>query len=317
MSFSIDTKNELARIVATKPCCQMAELAAIIKMDGLIQISGGRQLSLQVITESASVARKVITYLKSLFGVHTDILMKKKTRLKKNNVYMVTMPPQAEVAKVLDSVGLLEGEGLMPDKIKPELVKRDCCRRAYLRGVFLGGGSVSNPEGNYHLEILVNDENFGEALCGLMKRYDLAARINNRKNWDVVYLKGSDEIIKLLNLMGAHNALLNFENVRIYKDMRNQVNRLVNCETANLNKTVNAAVKQVEDIKLIDETMGLAKLPRNLQAVAEIRLNYPDISLKELGEMLDPQIGKSGVNHRIRRIQRIAEKIREQKNLAP
>jgi len=127
----------------------------------------------------------------------------------------------------------------------------------------------------------------------------------------VVYLKGSEDIIKLLNLMGAHGALLNFENVRIYKDVRNQVNRLVNCETANLNKTVNAAVRQVEDIRLIDRVIGLAKLPDNLRIIAEHRLTYPDISLKELGEMVKPKIGKSGVNHRMRRVQRIAEKIRE------
>jgi len=169
---------------------------------------------------------------------------------------------------------------------------------------------VSAPEGDYHLEMLVNDEHFSEELCTLLKRYDLAAGINKRKNWDVVYLKGSEDIIKLLNLMGAHGALLNFENARIYKDVRNQVNRLVNCETANLSKTVNAAVRQVEDIKLIAQAMGLAKLPPNLRKVAELRLRYPDISLKELGEMLEPCIGKSGVNHRIRRIQKIADKIR-------
>jgi len=169
---------------------------------------------------------------------------------------------------------------------------------------------VSDPEGDYHLEILVNDESFSRALCRLLKRYRLTAKINERKNWDVVYLKGSEDIIKLLNLMGAHHALLSFENVRIYKGVRNQVNRLVNCETANLNKTVNAAVQQIEDIKLIDKALGLAKLPPNLRSVAELRMEYSDISLKELGEKLSPPIGKSGVNHRIRRIQKIAEKIK-------
>jgi len=312
MSFSIDTKNELARIVSKRPCCQLAELAAIIKMDGMIQISGQHRLSLHFLTESPAVARKVITYLKALFGVHTDILVKRKTRLKKNYVYIVRMLSQPDVSKVLGSVGLVDDTGQLADSIKPELIRRECCRRAFLRGIFLGGGSVNDPaEGNYHLELLVNDENFCRVLCTLMRRYDLMARVNRRKNWEVIYLKGSEEIIKLLNLMGAHNALLNFENIRIYKDMRNQVNRLVNCETANLNKTVNAAVKQVEDIKLIEEKMGLGKLPENLRAIAELRLKYPDLSLKELGEMLTPQIGKSGVNHRIRRVQRIADKIRE------
>ncbi len=311
MSFSVDTKNELARIIAPKPCCRMAELAAIIKMDGLIQVSGRHRISLHLITENAALARKVITYLKTLFKVQTDILFKKKTRLKKNNVYLVRLRPRPEVMQVLQSLGLIDPEGQLVDSIKPDLIRKECCRRAYLRGVFLGGGSVSNPGGDYHLEVIVNDEKFGLALSCLMKRYGLTARTSNRKNWGLVYLKGSEEIIKLLNLMGAHNALLNFENIRIYKDMRNQVNRLVNCETANLNRTVNAAVKQVEDIKLVDETIGFARLPANLRSVAEFRLQYPDLSLKELGEILVPPVGKSGVNHRLRRIQRIAEKIRE------
>lgn len=311
MSFSINTKNELARLLAKKPCCQLAELAAIIKMDGLIQLSGNHKMSLHLVTETAAVARKAFTYMKSLFGVHTDILIKKKTRLKKNNVYLVRMASQPEVANVLDSTGLVDAQGRLSGTIKESLISKDCCRRAYLRGVFLGGGSVNDPEGDYHLEILISNDNFSPAVCELMGHYGLHAKINQRKNWDVVYLKGGEDIIKLLNLMGAHNALLNFENVRIYKDMRNQVNRLVNCETANLGKTVDAAMKQIEDIKLIESQMGLSKLPASLKQIAELRLKHPDISLKELGEMMTPQIGKSGVNHRIRRIQRIAEKIRE------
>ncbi len=314
MSFSVNTKNELARIIARKPCCQLAELAALVKMDGLIQISGQHKISLHLVTETAAVARKAFRYLKNLFGVHTDIVIKKKSRLKKNNVYLVRMGPQPGVTRVLSDIGLIGDQGQLIDRVNPVLIKKDCCRRAFLRGAFLGGGSVSDPEGDYHLEILVNDEVFSYTLCELMKRYDINGRINHRKNWDVVYLKGSEEIIKLLNLMGAHNALLNFENTRIYKDMRNQVNRLVNCETANLNKTVNASLKQVEDITLIRDSIGLSNLPENLKIIAELRLQYPDTSLKELGEMLNPRIGKSGVNHRLRRLQRIAEDIREKQN---
>ena len=314
MSFSVRTKNELARIVARKQCCQLAELAALVKMDGLIQISG-QKLSLHLITETAAVARKAFTYLKNLFSIHTDILIKKKSRLKKNNVYLVRIASQPGVTRILKEIGFINQQEQLINAINPDIVKKDCCKRSFLRGAFLGGGSVSDPEGDYHLEILINDEEFSHFLCELLAVYDLKARINRRKNWDVVYLKGSEDIIKLLNLMGAHSALLNFENTRIYKDMRNQVNRLVNCETANLNKTVDAALKQVEDIKLIQETIGLSSLADNLKMIAELRLQYTDISLKELGEMLSPPIGKSGVNHRIRRIQRIADDIREHKKL--
>jgi hypothetical protein len=201
MSFSADTKNELARIIARKKCCRLAELAAIIKMDGLIQIGGNRKMSLHLLTESAAVARKVITYLKELFSVHTDILMRKKTKLKKNNIYTVVLASRPEVSEVLRCVGMTGKEGRLIEHIIPELIKRDCCRRAYLRGVFLGGGSVSDPEGDYHLEILVNDEVFSSDLCKLLEQYDLKARINKRKNWDVVYLKGSEEIVKQLTLI--------------------------------------------------------------------------------------------------------------------
>lgn len=315
MSFSVSTKNELARIVARKQCCQLAELAALVKTDGLIQISGQHKLSLHLVTETAAVARKAFTYLKNLFVIHTDILIKKKSRLKKNNVYLVRMASQPGVSRILKEIGFINEQEQLVNAINPNIVKKDCCKRSFLRGAFLGGGSVSDPEGDYHLEILVNDEEFSRFLCELLAVYDLRARINHRKNWDVVYLKGSEDIIKLLNIMGAHSALLNFENTRIYKDMRNQVNRLVNCETANLNKTVDAALKQLEDIKLIQETIGLSNLADNLKMIAELRLQYPDISLKELGEMLSPPIGKSGVNHRIRRIQKIADDIREHKKL--
>ncbi|ADG83550.1 DNA-binding protein WhiA [Thermincola potens] len=315
MSFSTTTKNELARIKAVKRCCQLAELAAIIKLDGLIQISGNHKMSLHILSENAAVARKVFAYLKSVFGVQTEILVRKKQRLKKNNVYTVRVLSQQGVREVLREIGIIDSQGHFADKVKASLLTKDCCRRAFLRGVFLGGGSVNNPEGTYHLEILISDADFCDFVCAVLHSYHLPAKVSRRKNWFVIYLKGSDEIVKLLNLMGAHSALLNFENVRIYKDMRNQVNRLVNCETANLNKTVDAALHQLENIKVIDEYLGLGNLPPNLKQIAELRLKYPDSSLKELGEMLDPKVSKSGVNHRFRRLQRIAEDLKAGKKV--
>ncbi|NLO96936.1 MAG: DNA-binding protein WhiA, partial [Peptococcaceae bacterium] len=177
------------------------------------------------------------------------------------------------------------------------------------RGAFLAGGSISNPEGNYHLEITTNDLALAEDIVGLMNKFGLKAKISARKNFHVVYLKESDHIFEFLALIGAYQALFEFENIRILKDMRNQVNRIVNCETANLNKTVDAAVRLLENIRLIDRTIGLESLPDNLYQIARLRLDHPDFSLKELGEQLNPKIGKSGVNHRLRRIEEIAEKI--------
>ena len=173
----------------------------------------------------------------------------------------------------------------------------------------MGGGSVNDPGGTYHLEVITGNERQAADICRLMEGFGLEARVSNRKKWLVVYLKESDQIVKCLNLMGAHSALLEFENARVVKDMRNRVNRLVNCETANLNKTVNASLRQTENILFIARNLGMDKLPPSLREVAELRLSFPDASLKELGEMATPPLGRSGVNHRLRKLDKIAEKL--------
>lgn len=310
MSFSLVTKNELARVIAQRPCCRLAELAALIKMDGSVQLSGSSRAALNIITENAAVARKIFTLVKKLYGLTTEVMVQRKNRLRKNNVYLVRIPYQQGVDEILQRLGVLDETGLPEEKIRKDLVRRECCRRAFLRGAFLGGGSVNNPEGTYHLEVITSDKKFAQFIAGLMQKCRLAAKLSRRKNWHVVYLKESEQIVGALNLMGAHSALLNFENARIYKDMRNQVNRLVNCETANLNKTVNAALRQIESIKYIRDSLGLKQIPENLRETAELRIKYPDASLKELGDMMQPPLGKSGVNHRLRKLEDMAEKMR-------
>ncbi|MEW6698382.1 MAG: DNA-binding protein WhiA [Bacillota bacterium] len=314
MSFSAITKNELARVVGGRNCCRLAELTALIKMDGSVQISGQKKLSLNIVTENAAVARKIFKLLKNQFGLSTEILVRRRVRLRKNNVYLVRIPAQPGIEQILKALGIEEGGFAFAEEgIVPELIGRDCCRKAYLRGAFLGGGSVNNPEGTYHLEIITDNLKHAQDLADLLQRLHLPAKVSPRKNRYVVYLKGSEQIVDCLNRMGAHSALLDFENARIYKDVRNQVNRLVNCETANLNKTVGAAVRQLENIKYLADTLGLQKLPRPLREAAELRLQHPDASLKELGELWDPPVGKSGVNHRMRKLERLAEKVRSRK----
>lgn len=293
-----------------KGCCQWTELAAILKMDGTIQIYR-QNLAMVVATENAAVARKVVILIKKLLRLQTEVVVQRKVRLKKNNIYIVRISPHPRVEKNLVKLGLWDADNKMPQNIiKLAKLANNCCRRAYLRGSFLGGGSISNPEGDYHFEIITDDEEHASQICHIMVQLGLGAKISFRKNRYVTYLKESDQIVECLNLMGAHQALLELENIRIYKGLRNQVNRLVNCETANLNKTVNAAVRQLENIKLIDSTMGLSKLPSSLWEVAELRLKNPNISLKELGELMNPPVGKSGVNHRMRKLEQVAKKIR-------
>lgn len=315
MSFSSVAKSELCRITDEKKCCQLAELAAIMKMSGTIHINGKNGLSFRIATENPAIARRVFTLLKNVFGIQTDILVKKNSTFKKSNVYIVVISPDLGAKEILLKTGILkqhsDGTIGINNKIYSELIKKSCCRRAYIRGAFLGGGSISNPEKTYHLEFVTNSIENAEDLMKLINSFNLNAKVIQRKSNFVVYLKEGEQIIDLLNIIGAHSALLELENVRIYKEMRNNVNRLVNCETANLNKTVDAAVRQIESINFIKEKVGLKKLPPNLREIAELRINYPDVSLKELGQMLNPPIGKSGVNHRLRKIEKIAEELKD------
>jgi len=307
----MQTKDELARIFPEKRCCQKAELAALSRVDGTLIISTNHRLGLQIVTENAAVARKIIRLGKQVFGLDVELQIKKSMRLKKSNSYVVRIPSTARLQEILQELGILDNFGQIRPGIKKSLIRNSCCRRSYLRGAFLGAGSVNSPEGNYHLEIIVNDNTYAEDLAALMNRFpDIQAKISSRKNWKIVYLKESEQIVNFLNVIGAHQALLKFENIRIVKGMRNQVNRLVNCETANLNKIVNASMKQLENIKIIQDMIGLDKLPLRLQTIASLRLQNPDVSLKELGEMMDPPIGKSGVNHRMRKLEELAEELK-------
>jgi DNA-binding protein WhiA len=312
MSFAARTKKELTQL-ESKPCCQKAELAALVRMNGLVHIGNGR-LSLDVTTENAAIARRIYTMIKTMFGIHAEVLVQKKMRLKKNNIYMVRLPYQ--VREVLHSLRIADEAGDFFDTIDSELIKKTCCKRSYLRGAFLAGGSVNDPEGSsYHLELASADRQHTVALVDLMNHFSLNAKWIDRKKTYVAYLKEGEKIIEFLNIIGAHQALLHFEDVRILKGMRNQVNRLVNCETANLNKTINAAVRQIENIRLLERVIGFDKLHPKLREVAEMRLRHPDINLKELGAMLSGNVSKSGVNHRLRKLDEMAERIRSGQTL--
>ena len=310
MSFSNEIKNELAHMEHDKKCCEIAELAGLVRMDGTILIGSRKGIGLELVTENAAVARKAFKGLKKLFQVETEITVQRRTRLKKNNVYLVRVPGQPKVMELLDTLGLTK-DGLMYNpEISDALVKKECCKRSYLRGVFLGAGSLSDPMNSYHLEIVANSEEYADSLVKLIETFGLHPKISSRKNVLLVYLKESEQIADFLNIIGAHQALLELENIRIQKEVRNQVNRLVNCESANMNKTIDAAVRQKENIEFIQKYYGLEKLNEGLRAVAEARQEYPEVSLKELGTLMDPPIGKSGINHRMRKLEELADELR-------
>ncbi|GED33211.1 MULTISPECIES: DNA-binding protein WhiA [Brevibacillus] len=314
MSFAAQTKKELT-MQEGADCCSKAELSALIRMNGSLQFGAGRFV-LDVTTENAAIARRIYTLIKRLFQIHAELLVRKKMRLKKNNVYIVRIPNKAN--EILQDLGIMDSSLSFLSGVAPDIVKKSCCRAAYLRGAFLAGGSVNHPEASsYHLEIFTAYQDFCEALTKIANRYKLNAKCIERKKGYVLYIKEGEKITEFLSLIGAHQALLYFEDVRIVKDMRNSVNRLHNCEIANINKTVNAATQQLENIQLIDQEMGLENLPKRLREVAELRMAHPDINLKELGEMLPSGVvSKSGVNHRLRKINEIADKLREKQNIS-
>ncbi|WP_102344914.1 DNA-binding protein WhiA [Bacillus sp. Marseille-P3661] len=308
MSFASETKKELTNL-DIHDCCAKAELSALIRMNGSMSFMN-RNVVVDVQTENAAIARRIYTLIKREYDVSVELLVRKKMRLKKNNVYIVRLIEKAK--DILTDLGILEEPFSIIHSISKTVTKKKCCKRSYLRGAFLAGGSVNNPEtSSYHLEIFSLYEEHNDSLCDLMNSFDLNAKTLERKKGYICYLKEGEKISELLNIVGAHQALLHFEDVRIVRDMRNSVNRLVNCETANLNKTIGAAIRQVENIRFIKDTVGLETLPDKLREIAELRITYQDVTLKELGEMVSGgTISKSGINHRLRKIDEIADKLR-------
>ena len=301
MSYSSDVKNELARLEGQKPCCEKAELLGVLRLSGAL-ILRGKNIGIHFSTENAALARRVLQVLKSNYPVQTEVVITRSRRLKKNNRYQVEVIPDSNVAKALQELQILPSG----EDERQNLLRKACCRKAFLRGVFMAGGSVSRPAGDYHLEIVTENEELARLIVKIMHGFSLSAKMTDRKNNYIVYLKDGDHITDFLSLIGAHQALLEFENVRIVKDMRNQVNRRVNCETANLNKVIRASVMQVACIRYLQEHGRYDLLPEKLKEAAELRLRYPDISLNELVEYTEGTVGKSGLNHRLKKIRQIA-----------
>jgi len=309
LSFSYEVKEELARILPPK-CCQKAEILSFIRMAGSLRITGGQKGAvLQIQTEHASTAKKIYTLLKKLTNSQIEISIKENSFLKENRLYIVSSKMD-EIKLLLKELGLItkdEKSFNFEGGTNNSVIAKRCCKRAYLRGAFLGSGSISDPKGSYHMEFVTTSKGQAEVISDLIKTFGLNCGIMERKNKYMVYLKDGDNISDLLAIMGAHNALLKFEDIRVVKEVRNSVNRIVNCETANLNKIIDASVRQIESIKFLKQKKVYDKLPDNLKQIAELRLEYPDLSLKELGQFLTPPLGKSGVSYRLKKIEQIAE----------
>ncbi|MDC2839012.1 DNA-binding protein WhiA [Limosilactobacillus mucosae] len=310
MSYASEVKKELTGLQVHLDNAK-AELMALIRMNGALGIAN-RNLVLNVQTESPAIARRIYSLLKQFYQVESEIVVRRKMKLKKNNQYVVRLRYHAQ--EILSDLGILEGFQIK-EKVPMTLLKDDLMIRSYLRGAFLAGGSVNNPEtSRYHLEIYSLYEEHNEMIAQMINRYHLNARTTARRSGYIVYLKEAEKIAEFLQLIGATNGMLKFENIRIVRDMRNSVNRLVNCENANMDKVANASNRQIENIRLIDSMVGLDSLPEKLRAIAETRLAHQEVSLKELGVLVPGgPISKSGVNHRLRKLNAYADELRQAK----
>lgn len=312
MSFSGSVKEELLGCIDNARHCRIAEVAAILAFEGEIVRLSSEEIDLRVSSENESLVRKYFTLLQKTFTMGNSVSIDNRIT-QKNNRFVVELEEPETAVKILQAVKLLGNDRtpqLSDALVNQMVVQRNCCRRAFIRGAFLCAGSISDPEKFYHFEIVCGSKAKAVQLMELMQSFEVDAKIVQRKKYYVVYVKEGAQIVELLGIMGAGVSLMNLENVRILKDMRNTVNRKVNCETANINKTVNAAVKQVEDILYIQDTAGLHSLPESLEETALLRLEYPQASLKELGALLSTPVGKSGINHRLRKICSIANELR-------
>ncbi|MCR5525822.1 MAG: DNA-binding protein WhiA [Lachnospiraceae bacterium] len=302
MSFSSEVKHEIASYIPSARHCQIAELAAIFQFCGAYDAKK-QQISIQ--TENVDIAKICFTLLQKTCRIRCNV----RVRRAHDNVYMLEIDGKDAVL-VSEMLKIGEGSG----DFSRLLVEKMCCRRAFISGAFISSGSMNNPVRSYHLEIVCARQSQAEMLQELVNSFDIESKIVQRKRYFVVYIKEGEQIIDMLNIMEAHQALMNMENTRIVKEMRNAVNRRVNCETANIAKTVSAAIKQVNDIEYIRDHGGFIRLSEPLRQMAEIRLANPEAALKELGNLLDPPVGKSGVNHRLRKLSEIADDLRKQEN---
>ncbi len=312
MSFTAQVKDELSRVEAVCSHCDKAVLAALVRIEGTLFVSGKNRYRVEVATDAPSVARQVIKLLHELYKLKTNLTVRRSVLHKTPN-YLIECPAQPHLGAALLDMGVLSAEGGLQLGISEQLVAKDCCAAAYLRGAFLGSGFVSDPRGDFHFEIIVETQDLADGIVALMARRGINARVMQRRNSYMVYLKSGPTILEFLALVGAHQSALSMENARVIKSVRNDVNRQTNAEIANQAKTSRASMDQLYAIRLVLEAYGMEDLPPALQDFIKLRVRNPDATLKELGELATPPLSKSAVYHRVRRIEQMAREVEQRK----
>lgn len=312
MSFSEDIRGELIRTECLWDCCARAELAAALLLSGGISFRGRGRYALCLSTPHNSVSRYYFALIKKHFGISCEIRTAKSARMGESMRFELSFP-DGSVPELMERLMLTDEGALFGVRVAPaaELVSRGCCRASFLKSAFLIAGSTSRPEKEYAVFLSAGNEETANAVAALMREYVLNAGVSPRRAQYVAYLKGAEDISTFLTVIGAHAAMMKLENTRIIKQLRNQANRLTNCDSNNIERALRSAQAQIDDIELIDEKLGLETLPSPLLEIARLRLNDPEATLYELGEMCSPPIGKSGVNNRLRRLSDMAKNLRE------
>lgn len=305
LSFNGAVKEELAHIWAPQECCRRSELAALLRACGTIRLQSGRRLACSLTTDHGSIARKAIRLARECYRLTTEIVVKRRRRLRKNLAYTVRIPHQEGLDQMLRRAGVLDGNGVLREALDLAELDHDGCVRAFLRGFFLGCGWVNAPEREHHLEWTVRQTETADTVGQALFSLGVKVRMAGRKENVVLYVKDAEQVSRVLVLVGAHQAVLRYEDIRVLKEMKNLVNRQVNAETANLTKSVEASGRQIEALQNLAAAGGLERLSPSLRELAQLRLSHPDANLKELGEMCNPPLGKSGVNHRMRALMRL------------
>ena len=318
MSFASETKNELARIEPEKKCCMLAEISGFLRVAGSIGLVGFGKFKIIITTDNPAVARHYKKLIQDYFGIETKLEIGEgkavgKSRSSKKFSYSITIDADNRSEQILRETGILlvrEGNNYISDGIYSGIVRTKCCKKAYLRGVFMGAGTMSDPEKGYDLEFVLESATMAAALKKLINSFvDLSCKVTERRGKHVVYMKKADYISDMLAIMGASSQVFSMEETRIKKEMVGSARRMSNCDSANMDRSIEASMKHIEAIKKIQETKGLASLPETLREAAELRLEHPDISIAALGELCDPPMKKAGINKRLMRIQEIASKL--------
>lgn len=318
MSFASETKNELARIEPEKKCCQLAEISGFLRVAGSLRLAGGGKFRIVITTENPAIARHYKKLIREYFGIETRLEIGEgtavgKSRSSRHYAYSITIDPENLSEQILRETGILlikEGNNYISDGIYSGIIKTKCCRKAYLRGLFMGTGTMSDPEKSYHLEFVCHSETLANDLKKMINSFvDLSAKVARRGNSYIVYMKKADYIRDTLAIMGASSQVFSMEETRIKKSMISDAKRIANCDTANLDRSVDAAMRQLDAIRKIEETRGLTWLPEKLQEVARLRVENPYISISALGDLCDPPLKKSGINNRLKKIEELAAKL--------